>query len=698
MRVLEAESAVRLAAEGEILYQADPVKRTGFEYCSLALGYAEKGDLRLAIREASKALFLGQRTADQYLLALAKRDLAYAYSLAGYLERAAQFADESIEHFQWSRNRDASAIGPAYKTKGDVRLRQGRIDEALADFQQALMASSMSFRPFVQVSLANAYLARGNSVKARELFLEAQRGASGALQPLIRRGLGQLALAEGQIQEAIRLFREAADKAAGADQAYHRLWALDGLARAQKAAGELTLAIATYQKAIGVSEQVRARFRSEEFKTGFFGDVQQIFDEAVALLMEEGQVEVALEASERSRARALLDLLRGRVQVSAGSQAFVDPLGQVISVSQLQNALPEGVTLIQYHVLPRLTYAWIIRRSSISSARIDADRENLRKDVRQFRESIRERAPHVTELASKLYGRILRPLALKGSESVVIVPHDVLHYLPFQVLRSPEGYVIEERGISYAPSASAFVTLLNRQKRQSNRVLALGNPDLGAPQLNLPGAQREVEQIQLQFPEAEVYVRKQATKERLLARAVHSEIVHLATHAEVDEIDPLFSVIRLAGTETQHGNLEAHEVYRLDLSGNTLTLLSACETGLGRVSRGDELWGFTRAFLSAGVSSLLVSFWPVEDESTAQLMASFYKNLKTMTRVEALRQAQLNLIRGNLNSDLLARRGIGGVGKLGEVSEGRSRSQDSVAISTSHPYFWAPFILVGEGK
>ena len=84
----------------------------------------------------------------------------------------------------------------------------------------------------------------------------------------------------------------------------------------------------------------------------------------------------------------------------------------------------------------------------------------------------------------------------------------------------------------------------------------------------------------------------------------------------------------------------------------------------------------------------------------AQLMASFYKKLKTMTKVEALRQAQLNLIRGTVNSELLVRRGIGGIGKLGEVPAPKSPSQDStpIAISTSHPFFWAQFILVGEGK
>jgi CHAT domain-containing protein len=86
----------------------------------------------------------------------------------------------------------------------------------------------------------------------------------------------------------------------------------------------------------------------------------------------------------------------------------------------------------------------------------------------------------------------------------------------------------------------------------------------------------------------------------------------------------------------------------------------------------------------------------VDDRSTAQLMSGFYKNLKTMTKVEALRQAQLKMIRGNGKSDLLARRGVGGIAKLGDTQPAASPPQ--YAISTSHPYFWAPFVLIGDGK
>jgi CHAT domain-containing protein len=88
----------------------------------------------------------------------------------------------------------------------------------------------------------------------------------------------------------------------------------------------------------------------------------------------------------------------------------------------------------------------------------------------------------------------------------------------------------------------------------------------------------------------------------------------------------------------------------------------------------------------------------VDDSSTAQLMASFYRNLKTMSKAEALRQAQLELIRGEGRSDLIAERGVGGIGKLGETPEGQSPSEDPISVSTSDPYFWAPFILVGDGK
>ena len=131
----------------------------------------------------------------------------------------------------------------------------------------------------------------------------------------------------------------------------------------------------------------------------------------------------------------------------------------------------------------------------------------------------------------------------------------------------------------------------------------------------------------------------------------------------------------LAKGGKEDGKLKVREIFGMDLKAN-LVVLSGCDTALGKLSTGDELVGLTRAFIYAGTPSVVASLWSVDDSSTAQLMASFYRNLKTMSKVEALRQAQLELIRGEGHSDLLARRGVGGIGKLGETPETQSPSQD----------------------
>src|SRR6185503_17173002 len=115
------------------------------------------------------------------------------------------------------------------------------------------------------------------------------------------------------------------------------------------------------------------------------------------------------------------------------------------------------------------------------------------------------------------YGRLVRPLNLKPGEPIVIVSHDVLHRVPFQALRGPSGWLLEERAVSYTPSASVLAYLLGRPARERTRVVALGNPDLGAARLALPGAQREAEAIKALYTNAEIYLQKDATKERLLA-------------------------------------------------------------------------------------------------------------------------------------------------------------------------------------
>lgn len=666
LRALEAESAARLASEGALLFDADAVKQNGYAYCSLAVGLIERGDLRLGIREASKALFLGQSGGDRCMVAMAERDLASAYNFAGLLDRAKEFAEGALRDAAGCRSSPSITI-PAYRTLGAVLLREGRPKDAIARFEAALTTLDISVSAqFARVALANAYVASGDLKTASEILarLEAQSLES-RLTPAVQRARGNLFLAEGRPREAASLFERAAEASSGEDLAYYRLWALDGLARARLAAADRAGASNAYRQAIDVAEQLRARFRSEEFRAGFFGDAQQVYNGAIALFLENGHKEAALETSEKSRARALQDMLRGRVQSKAGATVLADPVASTFSSRALQSALPSSTVLVEYHVLPHRTYAWVARGSGVEVVEIATREDALTRDVSRLRRTIRSRSADVPMLARQLYDQLVAPLGLSETEALIVVPHGPLHYLPFQVLSGPRGYLVEERPISYAPSASAWLYLLAKEPSRRGQPLAFGNPDLGTARLALPGAEREVANIKELYPSAEIYLRAEATKQRLLARAPLKEVLHVAAHAEVDEVDPLYSVIRLAGADGTTGGLEAHEIYDMNLMNMGLTVLSACDTGLGRVLRGDEALGFTRSFLTAGTRSLLASLWPVEDASTARLMERFYVQSRSGDLREALRVAQLHLLRDP---------------------------------STSHPFFWGAFDLIGDWR
>ncbi len=140
----------------------------------------------------------------------------------------------------------------------------------------------------------------------------------------------------------------------------------------------------------------------------------------------------------------------------------------------------------------------------------------------------------------------------------------------------------------------------------------------------------------------------------------------MAAHAEADRVDPLYSRILLANEDGKQNFLEAHEVLDLDLDDVALVTLSACESGLGRVATGDEVLGFSRAFLAAGTSSLILSLWPVADDATEILMTTLYGELAKGADVQlAMQSAQLALL---------------------------ARSE------FEHPFFWAPFNVIGNWR
>jgi CHAT domain-containing protein len=208
----------------------------------------------------------------------------------------------------------------------------------------------------------------------------------------------------------------------------------------------------------------------------------------------------------------------------------------------------------------------------------------------------------------------------------------------------------------------------------------------------LPGAQIEAEAIAPLF-RTQPILGAQATKAAIIQQMPNARWIHLATHGILDDQQGLGSAIALAPNGTGAANdglLTADEILNLKLNAE-LVVLSACDTGQGRIT-GDGVLGLSRSLITAGVPSVIVSLWAVNDNSTSQLMRQFYTNLATgkMSKAAALRQAQMTLMRGKQQNQSPDRSSV-------NFPVGQGAGNGAISHNLSHPYYWAPFILIGNG-
>jgi CHAT domain-containing protein len=477
-----------------------------------------------------------------------------------------------------------------------------------------------------------------------------------------------------------------------------------GLARAYAELGRTDDALAASREAVRYVEDIRADLGDSDLRSGYFEGKQGIYQQAVFLALQAQHPDEAFDLAERSRSRTFLDLLGNNTTLSKGrTRALVDEevrlrarlseaqaraqegaespesdraraqiealdrdyrafLARVrkesleqaslmavepVTLTEIQGLLPAGVTLLEYLVGDSGGAVWVVDRELSTVVMLPGDRQSLIAEVRKFRTAIIKQAPigDVQNQARALYRRLLEPARpeIRGTR-VVIVPHGVLHYLPFGALRSTNGrWLVQDLSLSTLPSASVLRYLADKGTGASSQTLVVGNPDLGA-ELALPWAEREARMVGQREPGSTVLVRGEATESQVKKLVGSAGMVHLATHGELSEDDPLSSAVLLVPGSGEDGRLEVREVFALDLHAR-LVVLSACETGLGKLSRGDELVGLQRAFLYAGTPAVVTTLWKVDDRATFELVRSFYGRLEGAGPVEALRQAQLETMR-----------------------------------------------------
>ncbi len=469
-------------------------------------------------------------------------------------------------------------------------------------------------------------------------------------------------------------------------------------------------AIEFYRRAVDVIETQRASINTEAAKIGFVGDKQAAYQRLIATLFAEGQYAVTFEYIERSKARALVDMLASKqdfavhtanagevrtllakadtaeaearvqgetadtkgtrslaVQTRQQLQQQVPELSSLVSVTpvtvqEVQGKLPADEVLVEYYAEGKELYAFVLSKGGLQGIKLNG--EGLTADIQQFRQVLQDtRSTAHSELAGKLYNRLVRPLegAMK-TRNVLIVAHGPLHYLPFNALHDGNSYLIERYSVRQLPSASVLKYLKGVKPQTAGTLLAFGNPDLGDPRLDLKHAQTEAQDVAKVLPNSRALVRREASESAFKRYGEGFKYLHIASHGTFNADSPLTSALLLAKDSANDGTLTVGELYSMRLNADLVTL-SACETGLGKIANGDDVVGLTRGFLYAGSRSIVASLWKVDDEATAYLMTRFYSALKGTSKREALRLAQI---------------------------ETRKKYP--------HPYYWAAFQLTGEAN
>jgi CHAT domain-containing protein/tetratricopeptide (TPR) repeat protein len=645
-------------------------------------------------------------------------DIAQVFLSLGKPEEARRWLQEALEIHRPMRDRWHEALDLA--AMGDVELAGKNGPLALQAFERALDLigenNVLELEWYLRFGKARALETLGKKMDAERLYREAleviERMRSEVnLESLSTRfleskmevyvSLAMLLIREGRFSEAFRVCESA-----------HARTLLDVMSKAG-ASLESGVPEDLMKRRAACEEEINELDRM--LVSSYAGAAPGIAKSDDSARLEEALFEA------RRRYEELWREIEVR-QVSAGSTIplTVEPLG----ASELGDFLSEsgeGVALLEFLAGKEKLLTFLVMPDTVIAQVQEVGRDSLSRLCDLFRKPFLDLRSGQTDLANlgfpgdvarTLYDITVRPFesTLRQTHVLLVVPDAALHYIPFEALVTGEApgrtvgssmfsryreydYLLERHTIACAPSASFFreARRMKAGRRYAGELYALGDPSVEEERMifpyvgeimgmlrgeltfrfsALPGARKEVEGLADYDGGEGVTVRigALATEKSFKEEAPGHRYIHLATHGVADDSEPLYSrlVLGVDGEKTNDGFLHAYEVSQMHL-GCELVTLSACETALGPLGSGEGLLGLSRSFFHAGSPSVIASLWSV-DESAGLVMESFYRNLgKGTGKGEALRLAKLEV--------------------MGIERDG---------VSFAHPFFWAPFILLGD--
>ncbi len=599
----------------------------GVAYSNIGVTYSRQGRYKEALEYHEMGLETVRRFKHRYTEMQALNEIGETYYEMGRLEEALKSELTAVEI--------AEAIGvPAERWV--YELAAGKVYEKMGEPESALLFYKRA------AETVSGIKTKIKSEQLREGYSEQDR------QIEVYKRLIDLLFRQDKPEEAFRYIEESKSK---------MIRDAFGDIKPEARDGELQSTLETVDKMEKKKEALEEQIREEKKKPESEQDEKKLRNLSNTLATTEGEFN------------------QWMLKLKFQNRLMYDALTiKPTTLGDVQQDIPAGSIILEYFISDDRLYIFCIGTDLFFAKSVEVAEEELEKLVKEYIWIIQNPSAGRKSLydrGSRLYNLLVAPVGdvLEGFENVVIVPFGVLYYLPFQALvKKEEGkweFLIEEMKISYTTSAT-FTDLLKNERRELERLIAIGNPDG-----SLPGASEEVRMLRdkIYRGRSRVWTREMATKENFFNHAKDYNIIHLATHGLIQS-NPLESYLLFAGTTQEEQRMTLLEVagYTALREKTGLVFLSACETAMesGRGS-GSELISLAEAFAMAGAPTLIATLWEVDDDSTGYLVEEFYTALSRggIDKIDALRQAQLSLIESGFYDQ---------------------------------PFHWAPFIMIGNWR
>lgn len=685
--------------------------------------YFTLGDVYSALGQADRAIESYQRGLVVFQELIVQVQETGGQDVGGIIstdeaDRVVEASLQLLESFQELYDQigeDIDSISPISNPFGNSFFPQ-LDDESLQQIAE-IVSGIQSTREETDIwGVGNIYFLQGQYAKAlesfqQELALVRENGDRNS-ESAIHSGLGNTYIVLEQYDLAIESYQEALKIAKELGNSAEEGAIYSNLGLAYYNLGQLQEATQSWLDSIQVLETLRPELLEDTNQLSLLDSQLVVYTALQSVLVAQAQSGKALEISERSRAQAL------KLQLASNLPARQTALGvdnpNIEAIRQI--AQQQKATLVSYTVLWNgEVLIWVIqpdgtlttRRSTGASAEDIELFQTLNNGRGQavpetpLQELVRGSGGSFTQVADlnlaleQLYTALIAPiedvLPSDVDDSVIFIPHKELFQVPFAALRHPttKQYLIEHHTVSTAPSILSLALTEERQTQlegAGSGALIVGNPDISAQLADahglapLPGAEQEAQQIAtlLNAAPEDVLLQEAATEEAVIDRLHTAKYIHLATHGlllDTPAYSTLPGLLALTpSTSDERGEFTAEEIVELTQTQKLvadLVVLSACRTGQGQITS-DGAYGLSRAFLTGGTPSLIVSLWDVPDDATQLLMTEFYSYLLgasggvQLDKAQALRQAMLT----TMNHD-----------------RGQYRND---------PRYWAAFTLIGQ--